>query len=200
MVRVYSKSFQVSFVSLMIALSLIFELINRALPIRVPWGMSIDFVALPIMITFFILGTRYSLVTAFGMFLMLCIAGYASFIGAIMKTATTVSMVVTLGILSTFILRGHPQSSYKSVSKYSISAVASLLVRCGVAVILNYYWALPLFFQMPVEKIIENFFFGSYIGFVSFVSTMNIVQGIVDLVGAWVVVFGVARRALELQM
>ncbi|MEM2128928.1 MAG: hypothetical protein QXT73_02185 [Candidatus Methanomethylicaceae archaeon] len=198
--RVYSKSFKVSFVSLMIALSLIFELINRALPLRVPWGMSVDFVALPVMITFFILGTRYSLVTAFGMFLMLCMVGYASIIGAIMKTVTTVSMVVTLGILSTCILRGHPQSSYKSVPKYSISAIASLLVRCGVAVVLNYYWALPLFFQMPVEKIIENFFFGSYLGFVSFVSTMNIVQGIVDLVGSWVLVFGVARRALELQI
>lgn len=198
--RVYSKSFKVSFVSLMIALSLIFELINRALPLRVPWGMSVDFVALPIMITFFILGTRYSLVTAFGMFLMLCMVGYASIIGAIMKTVTTVSMVVTLGILSTCILRGHPQSSYKSVPKYSISAIASLLVRCGVAVVLNYYWALPLFFQMPVEKIIENFFFGSYLGFVSFVSTMNIVQGIVDLVGSWVLVFGVVRRALELQI
>ncbi|MEM4203539.1 MAG: hypothetical protein QXS54_05670 [Candidatus Methanomethylicaceae archaeon] len=198
--RVYSKSFKVSFVSLMIALSLIFELINRALPLRVPWGMSVDFVALPIMITFFILGTRYSLVTAFGMFLMLCMVGYASIIGAIMKTVTTVSMVVTLGILSTCILRGPPQSSYKSVPKYSISAIASLLVRCGVAVVLNYYWALPLFFQMPVEKIIENFFFGSYLGFVSFVSTMNIVQGIVDLVGSWVLVFGVVRRALELQI
>lgn len=198
--RVYSKSFKVSFVSLMIALSLIFELINRALPLRVPWGMSVDFVALPIMITFFILGTRYSLVTAFGMFLMLCMVGYASIIGAIMKTVTTVSMVVTLGILSTCILRGPPQSSYKSVPKYSISAIASLLMRCGVAVVLNYYWALPLFFQMPVEKIIENFFFGSYLGFVSFVSTMNIVQGIVDLVGSWVLVFGVVRRALELQI
>ncbi|MDH5810738.1 MAG: hypothetical protein QXO54_05430 [Candidatus Methanomethylicaceae archaeon] len=198
--RVYSKSFKVSFVSLMIALSLIFELINRALPLRVPWGMSVDFVALPIMITFFILGTRYSLVTAFGMFLMLCMVGYASIIGAIMKTVTTVSMVVTLGILSTCILRGPPQSSYKSVPKYSISAIASLLMRCGVAVVLNYYWALPLFFQMPVEKIIENFFFGSYLGFVSFVSTMNVVQGIVDLVGSWVLVFGVARRALELQI
>ncbi|MCX8182192.1 MAG: hypothetical protein N3D12_03635 [Candidatus Methanomethyliaceae archaeon] len=199
MARVYSKSFQVSFVSLMIALTLIFELLNRALPLRVPWGMSIDFVALPIMITFFILGMGGSIVAAFGMFLMLCIAGYGNIIGAVMKTATTVSMVVTLGILSNGILRGPPQSTYKSIPKYSISAVASLLVRCGVAVVLNYYWALPLFFQMPVEKIIESFFFGSYFGFVSFVSTMNIVQGLVDLVGSWLIVFGVARRFLEVK-
>ncbi len=197
MARVYSKSFQVSFVSLMIALTLILELINRALPLRVPWGMSVDFVALPIMITFFILGTRYSLVTALGMFLMLCIAGYASFIGAVMKTATTVSMVLILGILSTGIIKRSPQNAYKSIPKYSIAAIASLLVRCGVAVVLNYYWALPLFFQMPVEKIIETFFFGSFFGFVSFVSSMNILQGIVDLVGSWLIVFGFARRALE---
>jgi len=197
MSRIYSKSFQVSFVSLMIALTLILELINRASPLRVPWGMSVDFVALPIMITFFILGTRYSLVAAFGMFLMLCIAGYANFIGAVMKTATTVSMVLTLGILSTGIIRRPPQNAYRSVPKYSMAAVASLVVRCGVAVVLNYYWALPLFFQMPVEKIIEIFFFGSYLGFISFVSSMNILQGMVDLVGSWLLVFGLARRALK---
>jgi len=64
-------------------------------------------------------------------------------------------------------------------------------------VVLNYYWALPLFFQMPVEKIIEIFFFGSYLGFISFVSSMNILQGMVDLVGSWLLVFGLARRALK---
>lgn len=196
MARVYSKSFQVSFVSIMIALTLIFELLNRSLPLRVPWGMSIDFVALPVMITFFILGTRYSLVSALGMFLMLSIVGYATIIGAVMKTATTVSMIVALGILSTGILRDPPQNSYKSVRKYSLAAVISLLARCGVAVILNYYWALPLFFQMPVEEIIKTFFFGSYLGFISFVSAMNVTQGIVDLVGSWLIVFGIARQAL----
>ncbi|MBC7113924.1 MAG: hypothetical protein H5T34_07945, partial [Candidatus Methanomethyliales bacterium] len=100
-------------------------------------------------------------------------------------------------ILSTGIIKRSPQNAYKSIPKYSIAAIASLLVRCGVAVVLNYYWALPLFFQMPVEKIIETFFFGSFFGFVSFVSSMNILQGIVDLVGSWLIVFGFARRALE---
>lgn len=197
MARIYSRSFQISFVSIMVALTLIFELINRAMPLRVPWGMSIDFVALPVMITFFILGTKYSLVTAFGMFLMLSVAGYATFVGAVMKTATTVSMVLILGFLSTGLMRKTPQNSYKSIPKYSVASALSLMARCGVAVILNYYWALPLFFQMPVEEIIEKFFFGSYLGFVSFVSSMNIVQGIVDLAGSWLIVFGVARRVLE---
>lgn len=196
MARAYSKSFQISFVSIMIALTLIFELLNRSLPLRVPWGMSIDFVALPVMITFFILGTRYSLVSALGMFLMLSIVGYATIIGAVMKTVTTASMIVALGILSRGILRDPPQNSYRSVRKYSLAAVISLLARCGVAVLLNYYWALPLFFQMPVEEIIKTFFFGSYLGFISFVSAMNVTQGIVDLVGSWLIVFGIARRAL----
>ncbi|MGC8936871.1 MAG: hypothetical protein ACP5KV_05865 [Candidatus Methanomethylicaceae archaeon] len=197
MARIYSRSFQISFVSIMVALTLIFELINRAMPLRVPWGMSIDFVALPVMITFFILGTKYSLVTAFGMFLMLSVAGYGAFVGAVMKTATTVSMVLILGFLSMGVMRKTPQNSYKSIPRYSVASALSLIVRCGVAVILNYYWALPLFFQMPVEEIIEKFFFGSYFGFVLFVSSMNIVQGMVDLAGSWLIVFGVARRVLE---
>ncbi|MGQ9759030.1 MAG: hypothetical protein ACUVQ5_00425 [Candidatus Methanomethylicaceae archaeon] len=196
MARLYSKSFKISLVSIMIALTLIFELLNRALPLRVPWGMSIDFVALPVMITFFVLGTRYSLISAFGMFIMLSIVGYATVIGAVMKTTTTVSMILALGILSSGLLRKPPQHSYRSVPRYSLAALVSLIVRCGVAVVLNYYWALPLFFQMPVEEIIRTFFFGSYLGFISFVSAMNVTQGIVDLVASWLIVFGIARRAI----
>lgn len=196
MSRLYSKSFKISLVSIMIALTLIFELLNRALPLRVPWGMSIDFVALPVMITFFVLGTRYSLLTAFGMFLMLSVVGYGTIIGAVMKTACTVSMIITLGLLSSGILRRPPQHFYRSVPKFSLAALVSLLMRCGVAVILNYYWALPLFFQMPTEEIIKTFFFGSYLGFISFVSAMNVTQGIVDLVASWLIVFGVVRRVI----
>jgi len=197
MARIYSKSFRISFVSLMIGLTLVFELVNRSMPLRVPWGMSIDFVALPILITFFVLGIRDSLVSAFGMFLMLSILGYGSIIGAVMKTASTISMLLVLGLFSRGILRGSPRSIYKSIPKYSIAATVSLLVRCGVAIILNYYWALPLFFQMPVEEIINTFFFGSYIGFISFVSIMNVTQGVVDLVVSWLIVFSVARRLIK---
>lgn len=100
MSRFESRAYKVSVVSLMVALVAVFELINRALPLRVPWGMSIDFVALPVVLAFFVLGTRYSMITAIGMYLILTVFGFANFVGATMKFFSTIAMVAVLGIFA----------------------------------------------------------------------------------------------------
>jgi len=192
MARVESKAFKISVVASMLALTAVFELINRALPLRAPWGMSIDFVALPIMIAFFILGTRYSLLTAVGMFCILIIIGFAGFVGAVMKFSATVPMVLVLGALTLTPLRNKdsPGLTYRSIAKFILAVALALVARCIVATFINYYWAIPLFFSMPVEQVIQTFFFGSIWGFVSFVSAMNLTQGVIDLAVSWVIVFG----------
>jgi riboflavin transporter FmnP len=198
--RVESRAFKVSIIAAMIALSAVFELINRALPLRVPWGMSIDFVALPVMIVFFALGMRYSLLTAVGMFCILIIIGFAGFIGAVMKFSATVPMVLVLGALAISPLKNRdiPGLTYRSIPKFILAAAMAIIARCAVAVVINYYWAIPLFFSMPVEQVIQSFFFGSMLGFVSFISAMNVTQGVIDLAVAWVIVFGfgLARQFL----
>ncbi|MBM5804680.1 MAG: hypothetical protein FJZ49_01175 [Candidatus Verstraetearchaeota archaeon] len=200
MARVESRAFKISVVASMLALTAVFELINRALPLRAPWGMSIDFVALPVMIVFFILGIRYALLTGVGLFAILMVIGYASFVGAVMKFSTTISMVLVLGALQLTPLRDRSNLAltYRSVARFAPAGALALLARCVVAVFLNYYWAIPLFFAMPVEQVIQSFFFGSMWGFVSFVSGMNVTQGVIDLAVAWIIVFGfgLAKRFL----
>jgi riboflavin transporter FmnP len=190
--RVESRAFKISIVALMLALTAVFEFINRALPLRVPWGMSIDFVALPIIITFFILGTRYSLLTAVGMFFTLIIIGFAGFVGAVMKFSATIPMVLVLGGFALTPLKNKdiPGLTYRSIAKFILAAALAIVARCAVATLINYYWAIPLFFSMPMEQVIQSFFFGSIWGFVSFVSAMNVTQGVIDLAVAWIVVFG----------
>ncbi|MCS7098246.1 MAG: hypothetical protein NZ922_04645 [Candidatus Methanomethyliaceae archaeon] len=178
----------------MLTLVYILELINRAMPLRVPWGMSIDFVAVPILLIFFILGIKYGIISSLGMLLILTIIGYGGIIGAIMKTSTTISMIVVLAVFLPWI---KSEFSYKSRIKYSLAAILALLTRCGVACLLNYYFALPLFFKMPIEQLIELFFFGSIYGFIAYVSLMNITQGIVDLVLSWITVFEIVRRIIR---
>ena len=200
MARVESKAFKISVVALLLALTAVFEFINRALPLRAPWGMSIDFVALPVMIAFFILGTRYALLTGVGLFAILTIFGYGAYVGAVMKFSATIPMVLVLGGLNLTPLRNkdNPSLTYRSIAKFILAAALAVVARCIVATVINYYWAIPLFFSMPVEQVIQTFFFGSIWGFVSFVSAMNMTQGMIDLAVSWIIVFGfgLAKRFL----
>ncbi len=192
MSRANSNAFRISLVAFMIALCGILEMANSVLPLRVPWGMSIDFVALPVMIVFFILGTRYSIVTALGMYAVLCVIGFAGFVGSTMKFFATVPMVIVLGALTLTPLKDRvwPAMTYSSIPKYVLAAALALVARCAVASAVNYFWAIPIFFAMPIDQVIENMFFGSIWGFIAFVSGMNITQGVIDLAVAWIIVFG----------
>jgi len=154
--------------------------------------MSIDFVAVPVMLVFFILGMRYALVTSVGMLGILMIIGFGGFVGAVMKFGSTVAMLLVLGALLATPLgnKNNKASTYKNPLKYGIASALALSARVVVAAFLNYYWALPLFFAMPVEQIIQTLFFGSILGFVVYVAVLNITQGIIDLAISWIVAFG----------
>ncbi|MCQ5337528.1 MAG: hypothetical protein NO475_05000 [Candidatus Methanomethylicia archaeon] len=173
--------FKISFTGFMISLTLILEIMNRLVPLRAPWGMSIDFVAIPLIITFFIFGIKYALFVSLGMFIILTAIGYGVIIGAVMKTVCSTSMIIILWIISKF------SSKYTSMINYTIASLLAIITRCIISIILNYYWAIPLFFGIPIEKAIEVFFFGSIIGFIVYVSIMNIGQGIIDLYSSWII-------------
>jgi riboflavin transporter FmnP len=173
--------FKISFTGFMISLTLILEIMNRLVPLRAPWGMSIDFVAIPLIITFFIFGIKYALFVSLGMFIILTAIGYGVIIGAVMKTTCSTSMIIILWIISKF------SSKYTSMINYTIASLLAIITRCIIAIILNYYWAIPLFFGIPIEKAIETLFFGSIIGFIVYVSIMNIGQGIIDLYLSWII-------------
>jgi riboflavin transporter FmnP len=175
------ETFKISFTGFMIALTAILEIINRLVPLRAPWGMSIDFVAIPLIITFLTFGIKYALFVSLGMFIILTAIGYGGIIGAVMKTICTTSMIIILWIISKI------SSKYTSVINYTIASILAIITRCIIAMILNYYWAIPLFFGIPIEKAIEIFFYGSIIGFITYVSTMNAGQGIIDLYVSWII-------------
>jgi hypothetical protein len=70
--------------------------------------------------------------------------------------------------------------------------VLANVVRLIVTIIVNYYWAIPLWTGIPTGEILENPFLGfngSVLAFVVFVAGMNVVQGIVDLFVPWFLAF-----------
>ena len=190
MPRKLTKPLKISIVALMIALSTVFEFINHVSPLRVPWGMSVDFVAVPVLIAFFVLGTRYSILTGVGMFVMLCFFGYANILGAVLKFAATIPMVLVLGLFLLTPLRNKPDPimSYKSPLRFGIAGAGALVARCAVATAVNYL-LMPIFFGLPMDQIIQVYFLGSIWGFIAFVVGLNITQGVIDLALPWILAF-----------
>ena len=189
MYRHRAKILKISLTALLIAMIAILELLPKP---RAPWGMSIDFVAVPVLIAFFLLGVRYALAVSAGMFAILTMIGFGSFIGATMKFTATLPMFLIPALLLYTPLCSSTRSprEYANALKYALAAAIAIAVRCLAMIALNYYWAIPLFFNMPIEEAIKVFFFGSLWGFIWFVSSMNIVQGVVDAAVSWLIVFG----------
>jgi len=88
---------------------------------------------------------------------------------------------------------------------YVVASVAALLVRAVVTVFFNFYFALPVYFNMTTNNIIQFFSFArSFVGlsfglvglgaFVGEVVFWNTAQGVIDAYAAYVIGFLVQRR------
>ena len=63
-------------------------------------------------------------------------------------------------------------------------------MRLIVAITVNYYWAIPLWFNIdPSEILALPMFGGSIVAFILFIASMNVLQGIVDIVVPWLLAF-----------
>jgi len=187
-----SKTRIVAAAAVFIALSALFELLPKP---RVPWGMSIDFVAVPVLLAFFLFGVRCALIVSFGMFIILNFIGFFPPVGAIMKLAATLPMFLIPALLLYTPLGGKDRSPqvFSSPLKMLIAAALAITVRCIAMVILNYYWAIPIFatvfFGISFEEFFEKQFGGAIWAFIWYVASMNLTQGIIDVAVSWAVAF-----------
>jgi riboflavin transporter FmnP len=124
-------------------------------------------------------------------------------VGAVMKSVASVWM---FAVPALFAWRwGGTKSLVLSKRMYVVASVAALLVRALVTVFFNFYFALPVFFNMTSNDIIQFFNFSqSFLGlslglvglgaFVGEVAFWNTVQGVIDIYAAYVIGFLVQRR------
>lgn len=187
-----SETRMVAAAAVFIALLTIFELLPKP---RVPWGMSIDFVAVPVMLAFFLFGVRCALLVSAGMFIILNFIGFFPPVGAVMKLVATVPMFLVPALLLYTPLGGDFKTPYvfKSLKRVLPAAVLAIAVRCLVTVVLNYYWAIPIlasvFFGVSWEEYFQTQFGGAIWAFVWFIASMNITQGVIDFAVSWLVAF-----------
>jgi riboflavin transporter FmnP len=184
-------------------------IILQALPpiFVTPWMLRIDLVALPWMICWIIFGLKPALLS---LLISAPLVGFVGpfaggAIGAIMKPLASIWMFLIPAIFAWKL--GGTKQLLENKRFFVLAGVLALIVRAVVAVLANFYFALPFFFNMTPEAIIAMFsssqylsFFGNSLGvvglgaYIAEVSLWNIIQGIIDLAAAMIMGLIIFRR------
>ncbi|MBT8171587.1 hypothetical protein KJN74_01775 [Candidatus Bathyarchaeota archaeon] len=170
-----------------------------------PWSMRIDLVAIPWMICWIIFGLKPALLS---LFISAPLIGFlgpfaGGWVGATMKSIASIWMFLIPAIFAYKV--GGTKKLLENKRFFIIAAGFALIARVVVTVFFNYYFALPFFFGMTQEAIINTFenslsFFGHSLGligvgaFIGEVAFWNILQGIVDLTVSLILGILIFRR------
>jgi len=184
-------------------------IIMQALPpiFVTPWMLRIDLVAIPWMICWIIFGLKPALLS---LLISAPLVGFVGpfaggAIGATMKPLASIWMFLIPAIF-TWKLGGTKQL-LDNKRLFVLAGVLALIVRAVVTVAANFYFALPVFFNMTPAAIIGMFsnpeymsFFGNTLGviglgaYIAEVAFWNTIQGIIDLTATMIIGLIIFRR------
>jgi len=170
--------------------------------------MRIDFVAVPWVLCWFFFGFEAALLSLLISVPLVGVIGpFAGLLpGAVMKGVASVWM---FAIPAFFAWRkGESQRLLRNKRLYVFASLLAILIRAIVTVVFNLYFAIPVFFGMSPQLVIDWFsqnpgplsFVGHSLGliglgaYVAEVSFWNVVQGIIDMYVALLVGLIVLRR------
>jgi len=172
-----------------------------------PWMLRIDFVAVPWLICWIIFGLKPALLS---LLISAPLVGFVGpfaggAVGAIMKPLASVWMFLIPAFFAWKF--GGTKQLLENKRFYALAGVIALILRAIVTVFFNFYFALPIFYNLTPDIIINMFsntqnmsFFanslgiiglGAYIGEVAF---WNTIQGIIDLTTSLIIGLIIFRR------
>lgn len=172
-----------------------------------PWFMRVDFVAVPWVLCWMFFGFEAGLLSLLISVPLVGILGpfAGGFVGAVMKSVASVWMF-TVPALFVWKMNG-TKFFFTNKKSYVIASILAVIVRVIVTVAFNFYFALPIFFNMTSDQILQFFtnpIFQSFVGhslgligfgaFVAEIAFWNTVQGIIDMYAALIIGFIVLRR------
>ena len=183
------------------------SVVMQALPplFVTPWFMRIDLVAVPWVLCWLLFGVDSALLSLLISVPLVGVLGpfAGGWVGATMKSVASVWMFAVPALFAW--RRGGVKSFVLNKRMYVVASVVALLARALVTLVFNFYFALPVFFNMTADDIIQFFnssqsFVGLSLGFVGLgafageVVFWNTAQGIIDIYAAYVIGFLIQRR------
>jgi len=186
-------------------LSVIVQILLPFFPI--PWGMRIDLVAIPWILCWMIFGLKPALLSVL---ISAPLVGFmgpfaGGWVGATMKSVATIWMFLIPALIAW--KAGGTKQLLENKRLFVLAGVLALIVRASVTVIFNFYFAIPFFFDMTSNDIINMFsdpnnlsFIGNSLGliglgaYITEVALWNTVQGIIDLTASLIIGLIIFRR------
>lgn len=137
--------------------------------------IDIDAVGVPWIIATFLFGLFGGVICSIVSAIGIAIFAPTGLIGAVMKFAATILMVLIVGVVG-------KKFGFKKKGLV-IAFVSCLVARPVVMVFFNYYVGIPLFFSIPTEIAIEKFPVEIFI-------IPNVILAVIDFWVAYLLVFG----------
>jgi riboflavin transporter len=144
------------------------------------WGMWIDVVAVTWIVAYFLFGLRASILVSLLGALVITLFAPDTWLGAGMKWVATMPMWASLALWVS--LRKKSPSQYSKITRLIIPIIIGIIIRCLLVIPLNYYYAIPIWTGMTPVKAMATIPWYIIAGF-------NAVQGILDVVLAWIIVY-----------
>jgi len=173
-----------------------------------PWFMRIDFVAIPWVLCWIFFGFKASILS---LLISVPIVGFlgpfaGGWVGAIMKSVASIWMFIVPAFFAW--KTGGIKRFLGSKWLYVVVGILAIVIRVVVTVLFNLYFAIPVFFGMTTEEIVQWFsypapplsFFGTSLGLIGFgafiaeVAFWNTIQGAIDIYVSWIISITVLRR------
>jgi len=169
--------------------------------------MRIDFVAVPWVLCWFFFGFEAALLSLLISVPLVGVIGpFAGLLpGAVMKGVASVWMVAIPAFFAW--RKGENKPLLQNKRLYVFVSLLAIIVRDLVTIVFNLYFAIPVFFGMTTQQVIEFFknpgflsFVGHSLGliglgaYVAEVAFWNTVQGIIDMYVALLIGLIVLRR------
>ena len=172
---------EIGLIGLLLSLSLVLQIS----PLKVPtqWGMTIDLVAVPVVVIYILLGFWSSVMALILLFLGLSLISSASWLGASMKFFATLSVIMGLEIakkLTKFDFKHHKEKDF--IVFVLVACLIGIAIRIPAMVAMNYYYALPLWLGIPREQVIPTIEEWFHIPFWLVIGIPNAIQSAVDII------------------
>jgi riboflavin transporter FmnP len=152
--------------------------------------MKIDFVGTIWVLSFYLYGLYEAFFVASITTLYITLFSTTGMVGAVMKFVATAPMFLIPAFIT--YLSSSSKRESKRFSRPIIIlfiCVIATLVRVAVASLVNLYWAIPIWWGVRPDVVLQRF--GGMLPFITFVAGMNVLQGIVDSIVSWFLAFKV---------
>ena len=149
--------------------------------IAYPWGgvIDIDAVGVPWLISTFLFGIYGGVITSIVSAVGIAVFAPTGIIGASMKFAATIIMVLIVGVVG--------KATGFGKKGIAVAFIACLVARPVLMVFFNYFVGIPLFFSIPTEIALQKFPVELFL-------VPNMILAAIDFWVAYALVFGTKLR------